>query len=129
MGSLASIESLADSQDQRILRGHDMEVSALAVSPTGKYIATGQVGTKNFKGSAAPVFLWEVDSSKRLLVLRGLTVRVNILSFSTGMYVVHVSCYVMCYVMLCIMLCALCTLYMNLKVCMHVCMYTLVGIL
>ena len=84
MGSLASIENLSDPQSQRILRGHDNEVSAMAVTPSGKYIATGQMGTKNFKGSAAPVFLWEVASSRRLLVLRGLTVRVNILAFSTG---------------------------------------------
>ena len=86
MGSLVSIENLADPQAQQVLRGHDMEVSALAVAPSGKYVASGQVGTKHFKGVAAPVFLWDVQTTRRLLVLRGLTVRVNILAFSTGMY-------------------------------------------
>ena len=52
MGSLASIENLSEVQGQRILRGHDMQVSALAVSPSGRYIASGQIGTKNFKGCA-----------------------------------------------------------------------------
>ena len=84
MGCLASIESLADPQSQRILRGHDNQVSAMAISPSGRNVATGQNGTKNFKGSAAPVFLWDTASSRRTLVLRGLTVCVNILAFSTG---------------------------------------------
>ena len=52
MGSLASIENLNDPQMQVTLRGHDMQVSALAVSPSGKLIASGQIGTKNFKGNA-----------------------------------------------------------------------------
>jgi WD40 repeat protein len=46
-------------------------------------MATGQLGTKNFKGNAAPVFLWDIPTGKRLLILRGLTVRVNLLQFST----------------------------------------------
>ena len=87
MGSLVSIESFSDPQSQRILRGHDMQVSALAVAPSGKFVASGQVGTKNFKGVAAPVFLWDAQTSKRILVLRGITVRVNILAFSTGKYI------------------------------------------
>ena len=83
LGSLASIENLNDPQNQQILRGHDMQVCAIAVSVSGKYIATGQIGTKNFKGNSAPVFLWQASNGRRLLVLRGLTVRVNIVAFST----------------------------------------------
>ena len=52
MGSLASIENLNDPQKQLILRGHDMQLTAMAISPSGKYLATGQFGTKNFKGCA-----------------------------------------------------------------------------
>ena len=55
MGSLASIENLNDPQDQRILRGHDMQLTAIAISPSGRYIATGQQGTKNFKGNAGNI--------------------------------------------------------------------------
>ena len=91
MGSLVSIENFSDPQAQRILRGHDMQVSALAVAPSGKYVASGQVGTKHFKGAAAPVFLWNVQTGLRLLVLRGLTVRVNILAFSTGKYICEIK--------------------------------------
>ena len=83
MGSLVSIENLNDSQDQRILRGHDMQVCSLAISPSGKIIASGQIGTKHFKGNAAPVFLWSSSSGRRLMVLRGLTTKVNLLAFST----------------------------------------------
>ena len=34
-------------------------------------VASGQVGTKNFKGNAAPVFLWDVDMKRRIVALRG----------------------------------------------------------
>ena len=65
MGSLASIENLSDSQRQLTMRGHDMQVSALAVSPSGKLIASGQVGTRNFKGNAGP----SVNEINLLLIL------------------------------------------------------------
>lgn len=82
MGSLLSIEDLNNPQEQKLLRGHDMQISAVTVSPSGKYIASGQVGTKNFKGSAAPIFVWNIETGKRSFVLRGLTQRVNIIEFS-----------------------------------------------
>ena len=55
---------------------------ALAISDTGNYIASGQVGTSNYKGNAAPIFLWDSRSCQRLAVLRGLSGRVTILAFS-----------------------------------------------
>lgn len=55
---------------------------ALAISSSGDLIASGQVGTKNFKGCAAPIFLWNAHSYRRLAVLRGLTAKVAMLAFS-----------------------------------------------
>ena len=83
MDSLVAIENLNDPSEQKILRGHDMQVTTLAVSPSGQYVASGQIGTKNFKGFAAPVFVWDTLTKKRLVILRGLSQRVNILAFST----------------------------------------------
>lgn len=83
MDSLVGIENLNDPNTQFLLRGHDMQVSALSVSQSGSYIASGQLGTKNFKGFAAPVFVWDTRTKRKLVVLRGLTQRVNILAFST----------------------------------------------
>ena len=82
MGNLVCIESLLDAHDQQLLRGHDMPVCAVAASPSGALVASGQLGTVKFKGKAAPIFVWDAVSGKRLSVLRGLTVRVNVIAFS-----------------------------------------------
>jgi hypothetical protein len=110
LGSLVSIEKLDDPHSQVFLRGHDMpvryelillkvgfvlfcqifnlivccvlQVCALAYSDSGSLIASGQVGTKNYKGCAAPIFLWHASTNRRLAVLRGLSVRVTLLAFS-----------------------------------------------
>ena len=55
---------------------------ALAFSDSGNLIASGQIGTKNFKGCAAPIFLWHASSFRRLSVLRGLSRQVTMLAFS-----------------------------------------------
>ena len=54
----------------------------MAISGSGRLIASGQVGTKNFKGCAAPIFLWNAASYQRLAVLRGLSVKVSMIAFS-----------------------------------------------
>lgn len=41
IGGLLVIENLMDKHKQEFLRGHDMEISALAVSNSGNIIATG----------------------------------------------------------------------------------------
>ena len=45
IGGLLVIEDLHDKHKQEFLRGHDMEISAIAVSNSGKLLATGQLGT------------------------------------------------------------------------------------
>lgn len=55
---------------------------SLTISASGRFIASGQVGTSNYKGNAAPVILWRSDTGQRLGVLRGLSDRANILEFS-----------------------------------------------
>ena len=45
IGGLLVIENLHDKHKQEFLRGHDMEISTIAVSNSGKLIATGQKGT------------------------------------------------------------------------------------
>jgi hypothetical protein len=72
----------------------------LAVSPSGQFLASGQLGTRSYKGAAAPIFIWNVETGHRLVALRGkviiqltlfkflsfplgLTQKVNLLEFST----------------------------------------------
>lgn len=82
LGSFVSIENLSDPHDQKSLRGHDMPVSVLAISDTGSLIASSQIGTTHHKGYASPVFVWQLQDCSRLSILRGLTIKANILSFS-----------------------------------------------
>ena len=82
MGALVSVESLEDCRLQRLLRAHDMPVTALAVSPAGSLIASGQEGSQHVKGFAAPVFVWHLISGRRVAVLKGLTGRANAVVFS-----------------------------------------------
>jgi cilia- and flagella-associated protein 52 len=82
MGNLLCFESLNESGEQKLLHGHDMPVTAIAISDSGSYIASGQMGTNKYKGQASPVIVWDGFSGQVLNTLDGLTVRVNHVSFS-----------------------------------------------
>uniref|UniRef100_A0A7S2UWQ1 Anaphase-promoting complex subunit 4 WD40 domain-containing protein n=1 Tax=Fibrocapsa japonica TaxID=94617 RepID=A0A7S2UWQ1_9STRA len=82
LGSIVVIGDLADPHQSSYLRGHDMEVSTLAISPSGNLIASGQMGTTHHKGYYAPVMIWEMATRRQLFILEGITGRVNSLSFS-----------------------------------------------
>lgn len=58
------------------------KVSTLAVSDNGSLIASSQVGSTHHKGYACPVFIWQLNDFSRLAILRGLTIKANLLSFS-----------------------------------------------
>jgi len=82
IGGLLVIENLHDKHKQEFLRGHDMEISAIAVSNSGKIIATGQAGTVYQKTPDAPILLWAYDTRKPIAVLKGMQECVNKLFFS-----------------------------------------------
>ena len=81
-GGLVVIENLHDKHQQDFLRGHDMEITAMAISFSGKYLATGQLGTIFQKTPEAPVILWDLEAKTPLAVLKGITVGVKELAFS-----------------------------------------------
>ena len=59
-----------------------MELSSIAVSNSGKFIATGQLGTVFQKTPDAPVILWSYETRKPLIVLKGVQDCVLKLAFS-----------------------------------------------
>ena len=59
-----------------------MEISTIAVSNSGKLLATGQKGTIFQKTPDAPVIIWSYETKKPLAVLKGVTDCVNRLQFS-----------------------------------------------
>jgi WD40 repeat protein len=82
IGGLLVIEDLHDKHKQEFLRGHDMEISCIAVSSNGKLLATGQKGTQFQRTPEAPVIMWNYETRKPLAVLKGMMDCVNILEFS-----------------------------------------------
>lgn len=59
-----------------------MEISALAISNSGKMLASGQLGTIFQKNPEAPVILWDFPARTPLAVLKGLSISVKRLTFS-----------------------------------------------
>jgi WD40 repeat protein len=84
MGSCVCVCNIGDSHDQKFLRGHDMEISCMAITGSGSLLASGQVGTTNATGYSAPVVVWDLnaDTPRDVFVLQGLTVGVRLLEFS-----------------------------------------------
>ena len=55
------------------------------MADSGNFIASGQLGSKSFKGYAAPIFIWKHRGNNQYIrtqVLRGLSLKVNLLSIS-----------------------------------------------
>ncbi len=59
-----------------------MEISALAISNSGKLMATGQRGTIFQKTPEAPIIIWSYEQKKPLAVLKGMQECINKLAFS-----------------------------------------------
>lgn len=80
VSSLVIIASLADPHLQRMLRGHTAQVTCLAQSVDGRYLASGQAGPRGTHAGEAPVIVWSYEDAAgvmRLLGLRGAAVAVS----------------------------------------------------
>lgn len=82
IGSMVAIADLNDPHKQRFLRGHDSDVCAVTVSPSGQLIASGQYGSAKAKGRKAAVCIWHIKTGKLLVELQGLTEKVISIAFS-----------------------------------------------
>lgn len=67
------------SRTQTFLRGHDNEISCITISPSGKYIASGQ---KTFMGFQADIIVWDFEDKSLLYRLKMHKVLIQSLSFS-----------------------------------------------
>jgi len=82
MGSAIVVGDLNDPHQQEFLRGHDMEVSTLSISPSGRMLASGQLGTIHRKGYGAPIIIWDMYTKTPMFTLQGHTERVELVRFS-----------------------------------------------
>ena len=77
------IEDITEHRTQDFLRGHDGDVSCLAVSPDGRIAVSGQCGSTNRKGQAAPVIVWDIPSRLKVQSFNGLAGKVLSIDIST----------------------------------------------
>jgi WD40 repeat protein len=82
VSSVLVVGHVSDPHRQEPLRGHDCEITVLAVSPCGSYLATGQSGSTKVKGFPSPVILWDYASRRAALRLGGISQGVSLLAFS-----------------------------------------------
>ena len=75
-GSSVIIAEMNETNNQRIVRGHDDEVTCMAFSRTGKYLATGQ------KGDNSDILVWAHIDRKLLYKFSEHDFEVTALEFS-----------------------------------------------
>ena len=84
LGSAVCVGDVHDPHKQRFLRGHDASVSALAVSSTGRLVASGQLKSPQVATGDAAVMVWDLGraSGGAVYTFFGLTEAVLHLAFS-----------------------------------------------
>jgi WD40 repeat protein len=63
---------LEKDKDVSFLKGHDNEITAVAVSNAGTFIVTGQLGSNHSKNYESPLFVWDIKSKQLIKQLPGL---------------------------------------------------------
>lgn len=70
------VGDLTNPQSQRFLRGHDGNITALVISPSGRYVASGQ------EGEHSDIIVWDFETSKKIYSFEEHDYKVQSLSFS-----------------------------------------------
>eukprot|EP00128_Syssomonas_multiformis_P006655 Colp12_sorted_trinity150504_noHs@14952 len=79
LGATVVIRDIKDSSKQSFLQGHTNTVSCIAVSKSGKYVASGQITHMGFQAS---IIIWDFEKKKALHTLTLHKVKVQALAFS-----------------------------------------------
>jgi WD40 repeat protein len=83
IGAVLVISDVKDPHNQSFLRGpHDNEITCVAVSATGRLIATAQLGTTKRKGSSATIVVWSMKTREPVFQIEGHINKVYSLSFT-----------------------------------------------
>jgi len=61
-GCLVVIADVTNPHEQEFLRGHNEQITALAISPSGNLIASGQSSTTRVPNSEATVIVWDFET-------------------------------------------------------------------
>lgn len=80
VGKVVVIADLSDPHNQTLLRGHDTPVSALSLSPSGRFLASGQELSDH--RDADQVVVWDLESRQALYRLSGVDGSIRSVCFS-----------------------------------------------
>lgn len=79
LGSTIVLRDRTDSRSQEFLQGHSDKVSCLALSRSGKYLASGQI---TYMGFTADIIIWDLETKQLLHRMALHKVKVQALDFS-----------------------------------------------
>ena len=82
LGSAVCVGDIYDPHKQRFLRGHDATVSSLAVSSSGRLVASGQLRSTLVATGDASVMVWDHVKGGAVYTFFGLTEGIHHLQFS-----------------------------------------------
>jgi WD40 repeat protein len=63
LGSTIVLRDKKDPKAQEFLQGHTNSISCLALSPSGRYLASGQI---TYMGFTADIIIWDVEARQLL---------------------------------------------------------------
>eukprot|EP00878_Enallax_costatus_P038121 GHUV01043278.1.p1 GENE.GHUV01043278.1~~GHUV01043278.1.p1 ORF type:complete len:223 (+),score=51.96 GHUV01043278.1:1178-1846(+) len=79
LGSTIVLRDKKDAKAQEFLQGHTDRVSCLALSPTGRYLASGQI---TYMGFTADIIIWDLETRYLVYRLQLQKVKIQALAFS-----------------------------------------------
>nr|A8ILK1.1 RecName: Full=Cilia- and flagella-associated protein 52 [Chlamydomonas reinhardtii] len=79
LGSTIVLRDRADPRSQEFLQGHSDKVSCLALSRSGRYLASGQI---TYMGFTADIIIWDLESKQLIHRMALHKVKVQALDFS-----------------------------------------------
>jgi len=82
LGATVCVGDIYDPHKQRFLRGHDNTITALAVSSTGRLLASGQVRSTQVATGDACVMVWDQVKGSAVYTFFGMTEGIQHLAFS-----------------------------------------------
>ncbi|EAY22226.1 hypothetical protein TVAG_094010 [Trichomonas vaginalis G3] len=91
IGYNLAIASISEPSEFEFLEGHSQTISAFAVSKDKTLLASGQAGKEDANEKSTPVILWDLNSRRQIMVLRGHKGAIKNISISEDNRLVAVS--------------------------------------
>ncbi|KAF0689113.1 Aste57867_19385 [Aphanomyces stellatus] len=82
MGAAVVVSRISDPHAQEFLRGHDEEITSMAISRSGLLLASGQLPSTKRNGAGAVIVVWELQAQRELYQLQGFFCKITKMAYS-----------------------------------------------